>query len=79
MTQEQIEQIQELHCQAVGSLCMLAACQSINDEWGVKYYSRQYDKIMQDLSAMPKMEKLSKQADLSVDTNGTLIFTPENE
>lgn len=95
MNNQSLIQLQESHAQAVATLSMLSMCQSINDPWGVKYYSRQYDKIMQRLSAMPKMEPsddsslTDKQIDylfkdeisgeLEIDTNGQLITAPENK
>lgn len=56
MQPQNIGLIQDLHIQATATLGMIASCKIINDPWGIRYYSRQYDKIMQRLSAMAKLE-----------------------
>lgn len=69
--------MQDLHFKAVHALGMLNMCQSFNDEWGVKFYSRQYDKTIQRLAALPKLEQPTPLTD--ADTEYILNNGPKPE
>jgi hypothetical protein len=81
-----------LHEVAMEALRGINRCQEKGDQWGVEFFSRIYANILKELTGEHVKKSLEQcltdeqldyilddEADMQIDADGNLIFTPENE